>query len=102
MRLVQEKSEPVDGLETIHTYIPNEIYQQILKDVARSGSHISHNATEKETENFQEQLTQLMCWVLHRHSQLKLVFFKTNTYLVVIVKNYNFYFIVLQNKIMHT
>jgi len=75
LRLVQEKSEPVDGLETIHTYIPNEVYQQILKDVARSGSHISHNATEKETESFQEQLTQLMCWVLHRHSQLKLVFF---------------------------
>ncbi|XP_020293398.1 TBC1 domain family member 20 [Pseudomyrmex gracilis] len=70
LRLVQEDSEPVSGLETVHTCIPNEIYQQILKDVARSGSHISQDATEKETESFQEQLTQLMCWVLHRHSQL--------------------------------
>lgn len=71
---MQEESVPVDGLDTIHTCIPNEVYQQILKDVARSGSHISHNATEEETESFQEQLTQLMCWVLHRHSRLKLVF----------------------------
>ncbi|XP_012540167.1 TBC1 domain family member 20 [Monomorium pharaonis] len=71
LRLVQlDELAPVNGLETVHTYIPNEIYQQILKDVARSGSHISQNATEKETESFQEQLTQLMCWVLHRHSQL--------------------------------
>ncbi|XP_011151226.1 TBC1 domain family member 20 [Harpegnathos saltator] len=70
LRLVQKESIPVNGLETIHTCIPNEVYQQILKDVARSGSHISHNATEEETESFQEQLTQLMCWVLHRHSRL--------------------------------
>jgi len=74
LRLAQLELAPVNGLETVHTYIPNEIYQQILKDVARSGSHISQNATEKETENFQEQLTQLICWVLHRHSQLKLVY----------------------------
>ncbi|XP_072751667.1 TBC1 domain family member 20 [Anoplolepis gracilipes] len=70
LRLVQEEFTPVYGLETVHTRIPNEVYQQILKDVARSGSHISQNATEKETESFQEQLTQLMCWVLHRHSKL--------------------------------
>ncbi|XP_029681041.1 TBC1 domain family member 20 isoform X2 [Formica exsecta] len=70
LRLVQEEFIPVNELETIHTCIPNEVYQQILKDVARSGSHISQNATEKETESFQEQLTQLMCWVLHRHSEL--------------------------------
>ncbi|XP_032683252.1 TBC1 domain family member 20 [Odontomachus brunneus] len=70
LRLVQEEFIPVNGLETIHTCIPNEVYQQILKDVARSGSHISQNATEEETESFQEQLTQLMCWVLHRHSRL--------------------------------
>lgn len=76
MRLVQEEFIPTYGLETVHTRIPNEVYQQILKDVARSGSHISQNATEKETESFQEQLTQLMCWVLHRHSELKLVFLK--------------------------
>ncbi|XP_050448544.1 TBC1 domain family member 20 isoform X1 [Cataglyphis hispanica] len=70
LRLVQEEFTSVDGLETVHTCIPNEVYQQILKDVARSGSHISQNATEEETESFQEQLTQLMCWVLHRHSEL--------------------------------
>ncbi|GAB1864422.1 TBC1 domain family member 20 [Camponotus japonicus] len=70
LRLVQEEFIPIYGLETVHTRIPNEVYQQILKDVARSGSHISQNATEKETESFQEQLTQLMCWVLHRHSEL--------------------------------
>lgn len=61
---------PADGLEAVHTCIPNEIYQQILKDVARSGSHIPQSATEEEAECFQEELTQLMCWVLHRHSQL--------------------------------
>lgn len=79
LRLAQlEQTALVDGLETVHTYIPNEIYQQILKDVARSGSHISQSATEKETESFQEQLTQLMCWVLHKHSQLKLVYLSMN------------------------
>ncbi|XP_011874846.1 PREDICTED: TBC1 domain family member 20 [Vollenhovia emeryi] len=70
LRLSRSEPTPVDGLETVHKYIPNEIYQQIQKDVARSGSHISQSATEQETECFQEQLTQLMCWVLHRHSQL--------------------------------
>lgn len=64
---------PVEGLETIYTKIPNEVYQQILKDVARSGSHISPTATEEETEHFQDQLTQIICWVLHRHPELKLV-----------------------------
>lgn len=80
---MQEEFTPINGLETVHTRIPNEVYQQILKDVARSGSHISQNATEKETENFQEQLTQLMCWVLHRHSELKLVFLKAQTYIYI-------------------
>ncbi|EZA48687.1 hypothetical protein DMN91_001845 [Ooceraea biroi] len=70
LRLVQEESVPISGLETVHTCIPNEVYQQILKDVARSGSHIPQNAPETEAESFQEQLTQLMCWVLHKHSQL--------------------------------
>lgn len=73
MRLVQEDFTPVTELETVHTHIPNEVYQQILKDVARSGSHMSQDATDTEIESFQEQLTQLMCWVLYKHSQLKLV-----------------------------
>lgn len=89
----------INGLETVHTYIPNEIYQQILKDVARSGSHVSQNATEEETENFQEQLTQLMCWVLHRHSQLKLVYLNMNNLLLIYNKFiyiiYNLCFIII-------
>lgn len=63
----------MDELETIHNHIPNEVYQQILKDVARSGSHISEDATQDEIDHFHEQLTQIMCWVLHKHSTLKLV-----------------------------
>ncbi|XP_012245079.1 TBC1 domain family member 20 isoform X1 [Bombus impatiens] len=70
LRLSEETTFSVTGLETIHSHIPNEVYQQILKDVARSGSHISQNATQHEIDHFHEQLTQLMCWVLHKHSML--------------------------------
>ncbi|XP_047350218.1 TBC1 domain family member 20 [Vespa velutina] len=70
LRLSMDEIIPVEGLKTIYTKIPNEVYQQILKDVARSGSHISPTATEKETEHFQDQLTQIICWVLHRHPEL--------------------------------
>ncbi|XP_017889180.1 TBC1 domain family member 20 [Ceratina calcarata] len=70
LRLSEETIYSVNGLETIHNHIPNEIYQQILKDVARSGSHISQDATQEEIDNFHEQLTQLMCWVLHKHTTL--------------------------------
>ncbi|KAI4493740.1 hypothetical protein M0804_001916 [Polistes exclamans] len=70
LRLSKEKIVPIDELETIYTKIPNEVYQQILKDVARSGSHISPTATEEETEHFQNQLTQIICWVLHKHPEL--------------------------------
>ncbi|CAK9805556.1 TBC1 domain family member 20 [Anthophora quadrimaculata] len=70
LRIPEESSFSVNGLETIHNEIPNEVYQQILKDVARSGSHISQNATQHEIDHFHEELTQLMCWVLHKHSTL--------------------------------
>ncbi|XP_076630417.1 TBC1 domain family member 20-like isoform X1 [Colletes latitarsis] len=70
LRLPEESIFSINGLETIHNLIPNEVYQQILKDVARSGSHISQNATQHEMDHFHEQLTQLMCWVLHKHSML--------------------------------
>ncbi|KAI4504246.1 hypothetical protein M0802_000717 [Mischocyttarus mexicanus] len=70
LRLSKEKIVPVDELKIICTKIPNEVYQQILKDVARSGSHISPTATEEETEHFQNQLTQIICWVLHKHPEL--------------------------------
>ena len=70
LRLSEESRLSMDELETIHNHIPNEVYQQILKDVARSGSHISENATQDEIDHFHEQLTQIMCWVLHKHSTL--------------------------------
>ncbi|XP_076750905.1 TBC1 domain family member 20 [Xylocopa sonorina] len=70
LRLPEEGTFSVNGLETVHNLIPNEVYQQILKDVARSGSHISQNAVQQEIDLFYEQLTQLMCWVLHKHSKL--------------------------------
>ncbi|XP_076244708.1 TBC1 domain family member 20 isoform X1 [Calliopsis andreniformis] len=70
LRLSEENNLLIHELEMIHDRIPNEVYQQILKDVARSSSHISQNATEHEIEHFHEQLTQLMCWVLHKHSTL--------------------------------
>ncbi|PBC33455.1 TBC1 domain family member 20 isoform X1 [Apis cerana] len=70
LRLSEENNFSITGLETIHNHIPNEVYQQILKDVARSGSHISQNATQHEIDDFHEQLTQIMCWVLHKHSML--------------------------------
>ncbi|XP_076475935.1 TBC1 domain family member 20 isoform X3 [Bombus vancouverensis nearcticus] len=75
LRLSEETTFSVTGLETIHSHIPNEVYQQILKDVARSGSHISQNATQHEIDHFHEQLTQLMCWVLHKHSMLNVELF---------------------------
>ncbi|KOC68057.1 TBC1 domain family member 20 [Habropoda laboriosa] len=75
LRLSEESSFSVNGLETIHNRIPNEVYQQILKDVARSGSHISQNATQREIDHFHEELTQLMCWVLHKHSTLNVELF---------------------------
>ena len=62
-----------EELDIIHTLVPDEVYQQILKDVARSGGHLHSDATEKEMEKFQDELTQLICWVLHRHPRLKLV-----------------------------
>lgn len=71
LRLSEEDSLPIYGLENIHSRIPDEVYQQILKDVARSGSHISPNATQQEMDHFHKELTQLICWVLHRHSTLK-------------------------------
>lgn len=73
MRLSSEK--PItEGLECVYTLIPNEVYQQILKDVARSGSHIPVTATQEDTDIFQKELTQLICWVLHKQPELKFVF----------------------------
>ncbi|XP_043288689.1 TBC1 domain family member 20 [Venturia canescens] len=57
-------------LDITTTRVPDDVYQQILKDVARSGGHLAVGASEKELENFQSEMTQLICWVLHRHSRL--------------------------------
>ncbi|KAK2587099.1 hypothetical protein KPH14_002865 [Odynerus spinipes] len=70
LRLPKDELMPVDGLETIHTKVPKEVYGQILNDVARSRGHISQTATEEEVKHFQDQLTQIICWVLHRHPEL--------------------------------
>lgn len=61
---------PVKGLETIHNQIGNDVYQQILKDVVRSASHFPPGSTEDEISLLEEQMTQMICWVLHRHKKL--------------------------------
>ncbi|XP_076221122.1 TBC1 domain family member 20 isoform X3 [Nomia melanderi] len=70
LRLSEESSLPESELKMMQDCVPNEVYQQILKDVARSGNHIPQSATQHEIDCFHEQLTQLMCWVLHKHSTL--------------------------------
>lgn len=89
MRLSEEDSFSVTELKTVYTHIPNEVYQQILKDVARSGSHISQNAMQHEIDHFHEQLTQLICWVLHKHSILKLVLYIHLLYHATYLFHYN-------------
>ena len=103
MRLSEESNFSVTGLETIHSHIPNEVYQQILKDVARSGSHISQDATQHEIDHFQEQLTQLMCWVLHKHSVLKLVLYM-HFHIIIIMEKFivGMCMLIIQNKIRRT
>ncbi|XP_012283663.1 TBC1 domain family member 20 isoform X2 [Orussus abietinus] len=68
--LPEEVPPPVQGLETIHTQIPHATYHQILNDVARSGSHISSDASEEEIKRFQNEMIMVICWVLQRHPQL--------------------------------
>lgn len=62
-----------EDLENVHKLIDNEVYQQILKDVMRSGSHMPEDTSEDAMEKFQNELTQIICWVLSKHSELKLV-----------------------------
>ncbi|XP_014215444.1 TBC1 domain family member 20 [Copidosoma floridanum] len=65
-----QKFEMVNNLENIHNLIDNDVYQQILKDVARSRGHMPEDASEDVIETFQKELTQIICWVLSRHSDL--------------------------------
>ncbi|OXU27335.1 hypothetical protein TSAR_007295 [Trichomalopsis sarcophagae] len=59
-----------EDLESVHKLIDDEIYQQILKDVARSGSHMPEDTSEDAMEKFHKELTQIICWVLSRHPEL--------------------------------
>ncbi|XP_051158357.1 TBC1 domain family member 20 [Leptopilina boulardi] len=70
LRLPDKEMPIVDELETVHKCIPCEVYQQVLKDVARSGGHLFPDATEEEISRFQDQMTQLICWVLYRNPSL--------------------------------
>lgn len=69
---IEEKDTPSnEELEEIHTLVADSVYQQILKDVARSGGHLPPEATELEHKEFQDKLVQIICWVLHKHPELK-------------------------------
>ncbi|XP_048508242.1 TBC1 domain family member 20 isoform X2 [Athalia rosae] len=68
--LKNEDLTPVDRLENVHEQIPNDVYQQILKDVVRSASHFPPGSTEEEIAAFENEMTQMICWVLHRHKKL--------------------------------
>lgn len=71
LRLPENQAPTEDDLENVHKLIDNDIYQQILKDVARSGSHMPDDTSDDVMDNFQKELTQIICWVLSRHQNLK-------------------------------
>ena len=73
LRVSEQKLKMVEDLEDVHKFVDNEVYQQILKDVARSGSHMPEDTSEDAMEKFQKELTQIICWVLSKHSELKYV-----------------------------
>ncbi|KAJ8686525.1 hypothetical protein QAD02_022319 [Eretmocerus hayati] len=70
LRLPHEEPALVEDLDVVHKLIDPEIYQQILKDVARSQSHMPENTPEDLMEKFQTELAQSICWVLSRHPEL--------------------------------
>lgn len=88
LRLPDEELDMLEEeLETVYKLVDDEIYQQILKDVARSGCHMPEDTSEDTMEMFQKELTQIICWVLSRHPELKLVksfFFQFCTLLLAI------------------
>lgn len=71
LEIEEDEFQHVMGLSTIHEQVPQEVYQQILKDIARSGGHLHPDTTEEENEKFQQEMAQLICWVLHRQPSLK-------------------------------
>ncbi|XP_058802678.1 TBC1 domain family member 20 [Phymastichus coffea] len=70
LRLPENQPPVEDDLENVHKLIDNDIYQQILKDVARSGSHMPDDTSEDAMNKFEKELTQIICWVLFKHPNL--------------------------------
>ena len=73
LKLTETKASNINDLENVHKKIPDEIYQQILKDVTRSRGHIPEDTSDFEVEKFENELTQIICWVLSKHSELNYV-----------------------------
>lgn len=46
-----------EDLESVHNLIPDETYQQIIKDVARSHGQIPEKSSEEEVETFEKDST---------------------------------------------
>ncbi|KAF7992944.1 hypothetical protein HCN44_005725 [Aphidius gifuensis] len=70
LRIEGKNIPSIDELNDIHKKIQDSVYQQILKDVARSGGHLPADASELEHEKFQDKLVKIICWVLYRHPEL--------------------------------
>lgn len=71
LEIPEEEIRDVEDLENMYKKIPAEVYDQLLRDIARSSGHLSPNATEEETKKFHTEMAQLICWVLQRHPSLK-------------------------------
>ncbi|XP_011299098.1 TBC1 domain family member 20 isoform X1 [Fopius arisanus] len=70
LRIDDEKTLDTSELSDVHKKIANSVYEQILKDVTRSGGHLPPDSTEEDYEIFHRKLTQIICGVLHRHPEL--------------------------------
>ncbi|XP_011500588.1 PREDICTED: TBC1 domain family member 20 [Ceratosolen solmsi marchali] len=70
LRLMDRDFKVINDLDSIHMFVDIEVYEQILKDVARSGGHMPVDTSEEDMENFQKELTQIICWVLSKHEEL--------------------------------
>ncbi|XP_063993796.1 TBC1 domain family member 20 isoform X2 [Diachasmimorpha longicaudata] len=70
LRIDEGRAVDTSELPQVHEKISDGVHQQILKDVARSGGHLPADSSETDYETFYRQLTQIICWVLHRHPEL--------------------------------
>lgn len=73
LRLTNAQIQIKNGkiLDKVHDHIPDKVYHQILNDVTRSSGHLPPDSTEADIELFHSELTKIICWVLHRHPQMK-------------------------------